>query len=152
MAIKLKDSDFYLRFHEDELLNNLFEIYYLTNVNNLKGCKIEEQEIKIKECEKEVCRCLHDIPNIKRIFRKPRKITQKEFLNRTWFKFRKSLKKIYFENLKNKDFNEVKLSYDNYYNFVKKYYYWLSKELPIIGMVCCKDVVNKLEELRKELY
>ena len=127
---------------EEQIRIHLLMIYVYPNGN-------------IKHWEDEIFDFLHEIPRLKRKSSNNGLIDKKQFLRFSWYIYEDVLIErfqTYIKNIEYKENKKITLKNPNpevYYNFVKDYYFWLADKLTTIGEVTEKEVVDKIEELRK---
>lgn len=109
----------------------------------------------INHWKSEIWNFLNDVAKIKGKNKYP---TQKQLLSFSWDIFEDCILEqfdVRIKNIESKESKKITLRNPNskiYYNFVKEYYYWLTKELSLKGIVSKDDIDNKIDELRKKLY
>lgn len=143
MAEELREIGRDLKSKNEIVIEHLLMIYLYPNSKH------------INHWEREVRSFIDKVSKVKSKNKYP---TQKQILNFTWFIFEDVLIErfnVYVDDIEYKE-NKVK-EIDNpdpqvFYNFVKEYFYWLSDKLSIKGYIERQETINKIEELRKNLY
>lgn len=115
----------------------------------------------IKHWEDEIYNLLNEIPRRKKKSSNYGYITKEQFLDFSWNIIEDDLKSKFKSNLRTVEYKEgrkIQIKNPNpdlFYEFVKRYLYWLAEEMTERGedngVVDEKQVVEEIERLRKEV-